>query len=157
MIGKSTTGTTAPYTLKYGFYVMIDMISEALMVDSFYVTIKTADQDMKIVLSPNLTKICYQYSLQGGISPITVIKTIDYTNLYMFDVNFTSFTSSFNWINISNPSLFALGDQYLAARNDNRTNIAANTINSSFQLAQTAYQFINTNLVYLSSRVLEGY
>jgi hypothetical protein len=92
----STTGGVATYTLAYTFYVMIDGNSKINMIDTFSVNVKTSYASIPIIISPNLSKIYYQYTILGTNIPISVIKTIDYVNMYLFDVDLSSYSSTFS-------------------------------------------------------------
>jgi hypothetical protein len=133
---------------------MVDTGSGINMVDDFFLNISSLDQNISIAISPNLTKIYYQYTIYKTTTPICVIKTIDYNQLYLFDVNITSWVNTFININSSSTQYFALGDQYLVIRNDTSNNIAAVTSNPALQLLEVGFEFINTNMVFVASRIL---
>jgi hypothetical protein len=94
---SNVSGVTT-YTLSYTFYVMIDGNSQISMIDTFSVNVKTSYASIPIIISPNLSKIYYQYTIQGTNTPISVLKAIDYINMYVFDVDLSSYSSTFSII-----------------------------------------------------------
>lgn len=93
-------------------------------------TANIQQQKVDIHVSPELTKIHYEYMPVDSQELVIVYKTIDYTHLYAYDVNFVDKqkylemalvnNSDLNSTNISsNHSLFiVLEDQYVVVRND---------------------------------------
>lgn len=123
---KQVLAGVTSYNLNYGIYAMVDTTSGVQMVEAVYFNITSMTVDIPIILSPNLTKIYYQYTLLNTNTPINVIKTIDYQLFSINDVNITN-------LNILSSCSITLGDTYLVARNDTPQNIAASSTNPTLQ------------------------
>lgn len=108
---------------------MIDVIRFTTSSRDYYST-------LKIRISPQLTKLNYEYLPSNISAPVVVFKNIDYTTLYTYDINFidqdkyleTVRDASNNQMNSTpfyqmnnsgfHSAYFILEDNYLIVRND---------------------------------------
>jgi len=130
--------------LKYNIFILKEENFEVSMIDTINFEASTQEYRVKINISPELTKIHYQYLPFGADQPVVAFKTIDYSTLYAYDVNFidlpnyipfilvnhaqsnSSYNYSYNSSASSNSSNFTienvfvlLEDEYFIVRNDN--------------------------------------
>lgn len=103
---------TAIFNHKFALYVLIDSFSIVEVVDIVSFAIQTNTSSLPIFVSPNLTKIYFNYLPLRGAARVNVFKTVDYADLYVFDVDVLSQASldiiaSLQELNKTN---FVLGD-----------------------------------------------
>lgn len=125
----------------FAIYVLIDSFSIIQVVDIISFTIQTNTSSFPINVSPNLTKIYFHYLPLKGTARINVFKTVDYANMYVFDVDVLSQASLDIIASLQDldKTKFVLGDRYLIVRNDTSTNVLANTIDPSKLLIEAGF------------------
>jgi hypothetical protein len=90
IICKNVTQTSSAgaisFKLKYAVYILLDGSNSISILDIISLAVLGKSDHISIHISPELTKIHYQYIPTNGFSNTIVFKTIDYVKLYVFDV-----------------------------------------------------------------------
>lgn len=133
--------TNPVFNHNFAIYVLVDSFSIIQVVDIISFAIQTNTSSFPIHVSPNLTKIHFHYLPLKGTARINVFKTVDYANMYVYDVDVLSQASldiiaSLQDLDKTN---FVLGDRYVIVRNDTSANVLANTVDPSKLLIEAGF------------------
>lgn len=131
----------AIFSHSFAIYVLIDSFSMIQVVDIVSFAIQTNTSSFPIHFSPNLIKIHFSYLPLKGTSRVNVFKTVNYTSMYVFDVDVISQASLdiITSLQVLNKTNFVLGDRYLIVRNDTVANVFANAIYPSKLLIEAGF------------------
>ncbi len=136
---------TGGQLLTESIYVLLDNNGIVEMVDIVTFSFPTYNYWVPITFSPQLTKFYYQYTTMYSSDPVFGLKTVDYTNIYVYDVSIidqvhfaetikslnasnATTTTSYNSSNNTNCN-FKLGDQFFVIRNDSSVSANGSLLN----------------------------
>ena len=135
----------------YWLYVFNVAGQTAIPFSAFALTsiLEDANSKMRILLSPNATKLLLTYNKTDGSEGYTA-KHIDYTLSTATDLQFENSTDFFQSIKGIQPYELALGDYFMVVRNASLFRL----YNLPARALEVAYQFVNNQVRFIKARDL---